>query len=158
MHHQRCGLVEPVHSGYYDSKRSSHVHKSLLFPFCFPRLLIRQRQMLHPKFGGDVRRSFEQWQGGGCRVGMRGGCEWKRRKERGAGGRWKLSAYKVAIRRKWPCVRQEEHLCLLPQHTKDQEGWGGWRKTTVSYTSRAPLNTTRLISMVQFEAFRALRH
>lgn len=56
---------------------------------------------------------------------MGGGCEWKSRKERGAGGRWKLSAYKVAIRRKWPCVRQEEHLFLLPQHTKDQEGRGG---------------------------------
>lgn len=59
---------------------------------------------------------------------MEVGCyDWKSRKERGAGGRWKLSAYKVAIRRKWPCVRQEEHLCLLPQHTKDR-GRGGWKK------------------------------
>lgn len=43
--------------------------------------------------------------------------EFKRRGELlGAGEscshtRWRLGG-------KWPCVRQEEHLCLLPQHTK----------------------------------------
>lgn len=42
--------------------------------------------------------------------------------------RWRLGG-------KWPCVRQEEHLCLLPQHTKGREeaagaggvGWGRGR-------------------------------
>lgn len=59
------------------------------------------------------------------------GATWKRirervkkKKEKAAGGRWKLLAYKVAIRGKWPCVRQEEHLCLLPQHTKGPGGGG----------------------------------
>lgn len=32
--------------------------------------------------------------------------------------RWRLGG-------KWPCVRQEEHLCLLPQHTKGREEAAG---------------------------------
>lgn len=53
--------------------------------------------------------------------------EFKRRGELlGAGEscshtRWRLGG-------KWPCVRREEHLCLLPQHTKGLEEVEGWRE------------------------------
>lgn len=120
--------------------------------------------------GGGIRTSFlwwslEWWKGGVGRVGegVRG-REFKRgkkKKEKAAGGRWKLLAYKVAIRGKWPCVRQEEHLCLLPQHTKGPggggEGVGGppeERPRTPTWAGASP-NTTRWIWMGQFEAFSA---
>lgn len=57
-------------------------------------------------------------------MGWGGRLVWKREFKRrgellGAGEscshtRWRLGG-------KWPCVRQEEHLCLLPQHTKGRE-------------------------------------
>lgn len=161
MHHQHWGLVQSVCTRFLCfSPTKSPFFFSLVFQFA-----IVQLKLFHQKFRGHMeviwaltkkqKKVVEVAGGGGCRV--LGGCyEWKSGLERGAGGRWKLLAYKVAIRRKWLCVRQEEHLCLLPRHTKDWGGAGG--KTTVPYMSRAPLNTTRFISMVQFEDFRAALH
>lgn len=93
--------------------------------------------------------------------------ERKRKKKRAAEAganrphtRWRLGW-------KWPCVRHEEHLCLLLKHTKD-EGWGrgggalcvgGCRGKDYGLQHKQGLTKHhRLNCMVQFEAFSTAFH
>lgn len=104
----------------------------------------------------EKKNTDREWERGveRSRIGER---ERKKEKAAGAGARrphtrWRLGG-------KWPCVRQEEHLCLL--RSTQKTGWGEWVVRGKDHGLQHEQGLTRhhrLNCTAQFEAFSTIRH